>query len=132
MLFYFIHSGLVLFKQTVCYGISLGVNVSMVQLNLYQFVHGYSTGGISRVRFRYRYVPKSYDSFRVTLSPSTKCAGLLLIVFSAMELHYTRARIRAMHVNPKYVVYKMAKNACEYCRHIKILKDHSMRSRLFL
>ena len=36
-----------------------------------------------------------------------------------------------MHVNPNYVVYKIAKHACEYCRHIKILKDHSMRIRLF-
>ena len=80
MLFYLIHSSLVLFKQNVCYGINLGVNVSMVQLHLYQFLHGYSTGGIlpgiSRVRFRCRYVPKSFDSFRVTHSPCTKCAGL--------------------------------------------------------
>ena len=44
MLFYFIHSSLVLFKQNVCYGINVGVNISMVQLNLYQFLHGYSTG----------------------------------------------------------------------------------------
>ena len=45
---------------------------------------------------------------------------------------YTRARIRAMHVNPKYVVHKIAKNACEYCRHINILKDHTLRSRFVL
>ena len=37
-----------------------------------------------------------------------------------------------MHVNPNYVVYKIAKNTCEHCRHIKILKDHCMRSRFFL
>ena len=36
-----------------------------------------------------------------------------------------------MHVNPNYVVHKIAKYACEYCRHIKILKDHSMCSRFF-
>ena len=29
MLFYFIHSSLVLFKQNVCYEINLGVNVSI-------------------------------------------------------------------------------------------------------
>ena len=32
-----------------------------------------------------------------------------------------------MHVNPNYVVYKIAKNVCEYCRHIKILKDHTKK-----
>ena len=54
------------------------------------------------------------------------------MVFSAMpdnvpgirEWNSTRARIQAMHVNPNYVVHKIAKNACEYCRHITILKDH--------
>ena len=35
---------LVLFEQNVCYQINLGVNVSMVQLNVCQFLHGYSTG----------------------------------------------------------------------------------------
>ena len=41
-----------------------------------------------------------------------------------MALHY-RLELEYKHVNPNYVVYKIAKNVCEYCRHIKILKDHS-------
>ena len=39
----------------------------------------------------------------------------------------TRARIQAMHVNPNYVVHKIAKNACEYCRHIKILRPQHVQ-----
>ena len=49
-----------------------------------------------------------------------------------MELHYRlELEYKQCMWNPNYVVYKIAKNVCEYCRHIKILKYHSMRSRFF-
>ena len=91
------------------------------------------------------YVPKSFNSFRVCAFAMYQMCRVILMVFSAMPDNvpgirewnstmlplWTRARIQAMHVNPNYVVYNIAKNACKYCRHIKILKYHSMRIRFF-
>ena len=57
----------------------------MVQLNLYQFVHGYSTGGISRVRFRCRYVPNHSIHFISGYAFAMyQMCRVILMVFSAM------------------------------------------------
>ena len=45
---------------------------------------GDSTGGISRVRFRCRYVPKSFNSFRVYAFAMYQMCRVILMVFSAM------------------------------------------------